>query len=178
MPQAPKYTLPSLVFYIFTLPLPIVIGLGAGGCTTNPALKMKAIDSVSTPVDKPASQVLWPTPENMTPLEFLQTMRRGDSSKSIGFVTISDSFPKNWIKEKDVDTLVKLVNSREKCLCILNPLSSYIPNDSDSADLGGYAFQLIQSYKQKKKLTFGLYACPKTNKIEADKLVDWWQRKH
>ena len=103
-------------------------------------------------------------------------MKQEDRYSKITVVTMLDSFPKNWVKKEDIDTLIKLVNSREKCRCFLNPLSSHIP--FDSAEIGGYAARLIESYKEKKKLSFGLYACPKVDWIEADKLVNWWTQEH
>jgi len=174
MSRVRKYTISTLVFYTLTLPLAIVIWPGVEGCTTKPTAKGKDSNPVSTPAHTSAPHVSWLTPESMTPLEFLQTMKQDAGYSPLEPVTMLDSFPKNWIKKKDIDTLIKLVNSREKCHCFLNPFSSYIPNDS--ADLGGYVTQLIKSYKEKKKLTFGLYACPKTDKIKADKLVNWWKQ--
>jgi hypothetical protein len=173
MPGARKYTIQTLLFYIPTLSFAIVSWLFAGGCTTTPTYKKGDSSPVSTSVDTSALHGSWLTPESMTPLQFLATIKQKDSSVPLGVLTMLDSFPEDWAKKKDIDTLIKLVNSREKCYCFLNPLSSHIPNDS--ADLGGYAIQLIESYKGKKKLSFGLYACPKTNKIQADKLVSWWK---
>jgi hypothetical protein len=115
----------------------------------------------------------WLTPQKMTPLSFLETMKiKGKRVSNLTVVTMEDSFPRNWLTRKDIDTLIKLVNSKEKCNCFLNPLSSYIPNDS--ANLGGYAIRLIEAYKEKRKITFGLHACPKVDKSVADKLIQWW----
>jgi hypothetical protein len=115
----------------------------------------------------------WLTPKNLTPYSFLEIMKRkGPASDNLAVIVMTDSFPYNWIKPEDIDSLIKLVNSKEKCNCFLNPLSSHIPNDS--ADIGGYAVALIASFKQKEKVSFGLYACPKTNKKDADELIQWW----
>ena len=85
---------------------------------------------------------------------------------------MTDEFEENWVKRTDIDSLLKLTKSKLKCDCFLNPLSSYIP--SDSADLGGYAIALIKSYKDKKRMSFGLYSCPKTSDKEAEELITWW----
>ena len=69
-----------------------------------------------------------------------------------------------------------LVKSKDKCNCFVSPLSSTIPF-SDSADLGGYAIEFIKSFKENRKVDFGLYSCPKTNDTVADKLIQWWERK-
>ncbi|RZK01857.1 MAG: hypothetical protein EOO46_19035 [Flavobacterium sp.] len=116
----------------------------------------------------------WLTPEKMTPLSFLHTMKiKGNQANHFAVLTMVDSFPKDWLTKKDIDTLVKLVNVKEKCSCFLNPLSSYIPTN-DSAELGGYAIRLIKAYKEKRKVSFGLYACPKIEKGEGDALIRWW----
>ena len=69
-------------------------------------------------------------------------------------------------------TVFVTLKSEEKCYCFLNPLSSFIP--SDSATVGGYVIQLITAYQQEKRVTFGLYSCPKTNEFEADNIIKWW----
>ena len=117
----------------------------------------------------------WLNPQKMTPLSFLETMKiKGKGFNKLGVVIMENSFPDNWLTKKDIDTLIKLVNSNEKCNCFLNPLSSYIPNDN--ANVGGYAIQLIAAYKAKIKVSFGLHACPKVDKAEAYKLIQWWTR--
>ena len=110
----------------------------------------------------------------MTPLGFIETMEiKNNQASNINVVTIVDSFPNDWLTKKDIDTLIKLVNSKEKCNCFLNPLSSYIPTN-DSGEVGGYAIWLITAYKEKKKVSFGLNACPKVDKTVADRLIKWW----
>ncbi len=99
-------------------------------------------------------------PSDMTVSAFLNAVKiPGGKTHKINVVSISDEFPENWLKTADIDTLVALVKSKEKCYCIINPLSSYIP--SDSADIGGYTIELIRAFQQKTKVTFGLYSCPK-----------------
>jgi hypothetical protein len=116
----------------------------------------------------------WLKPKNMTPLDFIQTMKvKSTQVNDIYVVTIVDSFPNNWLTKKDIDTLIKLIKSKDKCNCFLNPLSSYIPTN-DNGEVGGYAAWLIKAYANKKKVSFGLHACPKVNNLEADKLIKWW----
>ena len=115
---------------------------------------------------------IWLNPKNMTPLSFIETMRRKTNTGGLNIITMLDDFPDNWIKREDVDSLINLVKSEEKCYCFLNPLSSFIP--SDSATVGGYVIQLITAYQQEKRVTFGLYSCPKTNEFEADNIIKWW----
>jgi len=115
---------------------------------------------------------LWLNPKNMTPLSFIETVRKKTNAGDLNVITMFDDFPDNWIKREDIDSLIKLVKSEEKCYCFLNPLSSFIP--SDSATVGGYAIQLITAYRMGERVNFGLYSCPKTNEFEADNIIKWW----
>src|SRR4249919_1412506 len=97
----------------------------------------KSDTSSSDIIDK--KNIYWLTSKKMTPLRFLETMKvKGNQINQLGVVTMKDSFPENWVTKRDVDALIRLVNSKQMCNCFLNPLSSYIPPD-DSADVGGYA---------------------------------------
>lgn len=119
----------------------------------------------------------WVTPARLTPLTFLETMKKkGGFGDKIGVVVMIDSFPSNWLKRGDIDTLIKLVTSKEKCNCFLNPLSSFIPRDS--ADIGGYAGRLLDAYRRDTVVSFGLYACPKATDKDSEDLKLWWQSLH
>lgn len=116
----------------------------------------------------------WLTPKNMTPLEFIEIMKfKSTESNNNNIVTMPDSFANNWLTKNDIDTLIKLVNSKEKCKCYLNPLSSNIPTN-ESGEVGGLATWLIKAYKEKSRVSFGLYACPKVDQYEAGSLIKWW----
>ena len=115
---------------------------------------------------------LWLSPKNMTPLSFIETVRKKINAEDLNVITMFNDFPDNWIKREDIDSLIKFVKSEKKCYCFLNPRSSFIP--SDSATIGGYVIKLITAYQQGKRVTFGLYSCPKTNEVEADNIIKWW----
>jgi hypothetical protein len=93
--------------------------------------------------------------------------------ENFNFITISNNFPKNWVTKKDVDSLMKLISSKDKCKCVVNPLSSYLPTH-DSANLGGYAILLVKSFKEKKKVDIGLHSCPITSNKDVAELKEWW----
>jgi hypothetical protein len=86
-----------------------------------------------------------------------------------------DDFPVEWVKESDIDTLIRLVTSTKKCNCFVNPLSSYIPTNQN-ADIGGYAIIFINSFREKSKVSLGLYSCPKTNKKSVEEINKWWTK--
>lgn len=150
----------------------LYISCGQNNSTTTNNLSNDTSKVTSEKTSEGVTQ-FWLTPKNLTPYSFLEIMKwKGPASNIPAVIVMTDSFPDNWIKREDIDSLIKLVNAKEKCNCFKNPLSSHIPNDS--ADIGGYAVALIASFKQKEKVSFGPYACPKTNKKEADELIQWW----
>ncbi len=113
--------------------------------------------------------------KKMNVLSFLDkiTIIKVDS-KDLNLTTIEDDgTPNDWIKPKDVDTLIALIKSNRQCKCVVDPLSSYLPTN-DYAELGGYAILFLKQYKDKKDIRFSLYTCPKTNEKEADELIKWW----
>ena len=84
-------------------------------------------------------------------------------------------FPDDWVKKENIEPLIKLLKSQEKCYCIVNPLSSYSAS-SESATVGGFAIELINSYRLKKKLSFGLWSCPETDERKANEIIAWWEK--
>ena len=112
-------------------------------------------------------------PRNFTPLQFIKLLKiENPKTSKLNFITIVDDFPENWITNKDIDSLIVYIKSKEKCYCFLNPLSSFIPNDY--SELGGYIIEMVNSYKLNEKLSFGLYSCPKLTNSSADELIEWW----
>jgi hypothetical protein len=108
---------------------------------------------------------------------FIGLLKINDPKDSLNpLVEIDDNFPNHFVKQSDIETLIKSIKSIEKCKCTFNPLSSYIPLRTDSAELGGYIISLIKSYKNKTKFSVWLYFCPKMDGKEADYLIDWWSK--
>lgn len=115
-------------------------------------------------------------PDNYDPIRFIETISKkvktDNGSFYLGF-TMVDNFPIDWVKKENIDTLISLLSSRDSCNCFIDPLSSYIPNDF--AEKGGYATVFIKSYKDKKPIKFGLYSCPKADRIMEKELINWWK---
>jgi len=87
---------------------------------------------------------------------------------------MSGGFPVDWVKRSDIDTLMVLMNSKRKCYCTMNPLSSYIPK-YDSADVGGYAVVFINSFRNKNAIAMGLNNCPKTDTQSVREIIEWYE---
>ncbi len=111
--------------------------------------------------------------KDYSPLSFIKEAQKNIPQKSLNFVLAMNDFPKDWVKTEDLDSLVAIIDSKEKCNCYLNPFSSYIPNDS--AEVGGFAIEFIKAFKENKQVDLGLYSCPKINKKEAEEIKSWWK---
>ncbi len=114
---------------------------------------------------------------------FLATVRKEQVSvrsffKSLEFkpgtapyISAESSFSDRLISASDLDYLFGQINSKQKCKCTVSFLSSIIP--TDSAELGGYAIEMIKAYKEQEIVNFGLYKCPKQDSVVAAKLLKW-----
>lgn len=118
-------------------------------------------------------------PEDYDPISFINevslTLKPEKDTTRTGMTMIGD-FPADWVKEEDIDSLIKLIDSSEECGCFLNALSSHIPTD-DYAEKGGYAGIFIQAYKENRKVDLGLYACPKVDEKLNTELINWWKER-
>jgi hypothetical protein len=116
-------------------------------------------------------------PDQFNPITFLNAVSRNSRSKTGSFIipiTMFDNFPIDWVKKEHIDTLISVLNSKDTCGCILNPLSSFIPNDY--ADKGGYAAIFIKAFRDKKPVSFGLHSCPKVDEQLNEELINWWSK--
>jgi hypothetical protein len=116
-------------------------------------------------------------PENYNPISFIEgvskTLKTEKDTLRIGMIMM-DQFPIDWVKEKHIEYLISILESKEVCGCFINPLSSYLPLD-DFAEKGGYAGIFIKAYKEKQKVELGLYSCPKVDKKLNAELRKWWK---
>ena len=104
---------------------------------------------------------------------FLEIATTKKKSK-FDLITVVSKFPPNWITEKDIDKLIKILDSKVTCKCTISRLSSFLP--SDNAELGGYAVIFIESFKNNILIDLGLYSCPETNSKKTKEIIDWWKK--
>jgi hypothetical protein len=128
-------------------------------------------------------QIIGPVPRNLTPISFINIFCKGSRFKNnkcdtlFSTLNIFGDFPENWIKESDIDSLFKIINSKQKCSCMLNPIVEYsfkIPDDT-CAEKGGFASQFIKTYRDKKQYRFGLFSCPRVDINLNLELTNWWK---
>jgi hypothetical protein len=137
-----------------------------------------AFSQSSTQTDSGEYQPYLYHTEHFKVQSYLEMLRLDTSNHVSGnILIITDHFPTHFVKTKEIDSLLTLVKSKQKCRCVLNPLSSYIPLNK-TAELGGYVIALINSYKINKPYSIGLYSCPQVDDKEADDLIHWWESKN
>ena len=113
---------------------------------------------------------------HFTPNQFLDHLTKFKiERKGLYFVVYAES-PADWIKSADIDTLIFRVFDTTKVPCVVNPLSSYLPTNSNSC-IGREAQNMITSYIDKKGYLNFLYSCGSVDSLKAKKLMDWYQIK-
>jgi hypothetical protein len=116
-----------------------------------------------------------PTPRHFTPLTFIDALTSGyHPDFSVHITTMMGDFPENWVKRHHIDSLIILVDSKTKCNCFMNPLSSFVSNDS--SEVGGYAIIFINSFRYGKKVSLGFYTCAKAEEASAEEIKKWWSK--
>ena len=103
-------------------------------------------------------------------------IKASQNRNALNLFETQNDFPKDWVKIGDIDSLVSIIDSKEKCNCYFNPFSSYIPKDS--AQVSGFAIEFIKAFKENKKVDLGLYNCPKVDEKEAEELKVWWENQN
>jgi hypothetical protein len=105
--------------------------------------------------------------------KFIQLfIEKYDQKRGLNCVTLSGDFPKNWVKKEDVEYLISILNSNQKCCGYMNPFSSFI--SGDNAEVGGFAIIFLNSYITNSKIELGLNSNPKVDKKESEKIMYWY----
>ena len=100
-------------------------------------------------------------------------VKKYNENQKLNFVVFGGDFPQNWVKNQDVEYLIRNLNSKQKCCGYMNAFSSYI--SSDNAEVGGFAILFMKSYIDKKQLNLGLNSNPKVDEKEVEKIMSWYK---
>jgi hypothetical protein len=159
-------------FYFLTIFILVACGQNESKKTND---NLSAINSVDT-LQNNSDSTHWLTAKQFTPLSFIAALESHQHKQNdiTNVMTMLDEFPSDWVKSSDIDTLITLISSTKKCECFLNPIGSYIPSKDEYSNIGGYAVIFINAYRQKTKVSLGLYNCPKTDKKTVDEITKWW----
>ncbi|MEO6173883.1 MAG: hypothetical protein ABIP27_01920 [Flavobacterium circumlabens] len=127
-------------------------------------------------INKPQMENLKPLkPKDLDPKSFIAlfTERYKENSK-LNAVTMTGEFPDNWVKPKDVEYLISIMYSKQKCCGYMNIFSSSML--TDNAEVGGYAIIFLNSYISKTQINLGLNSNPKTDIKSIKKIEKWHQQ--
>lgn len=116
------------------------------------------------------------SPKDLNPKSFITLFKKKYNKDSkLNFITMNGDFPENWVKPEDVQYLISIMNSKEKCCGFMHFYSSFISDDN--AEVGGFAIIFLNSYISKTKINLGLNSNPKTDADSIKKIETWYQTK-
>jgi hypothetical protein len=87
---------------------------------------------------------------------------------------LGGEFPENWVKPNDIQYLISIMYSKEKCCGYMNIYSSTISDEN--AEVGGFAMIFLNSYISKTKINLGLNSNPKVDSASIKKIENWYQK--
>lgn len=159
----------------------LVIFLGCAEPEVKPALdlsRFKDNQPLATFPNESADSTQGPdTPPLVqgSPLDFLRRVRTDNAPVDSIMNTFWAIFPKGFVRREHIDSLMLFIGADNGCRCFLSPYSSTIPR-RQHADLGGWAIQLIESFKDNKTVTGGLVDCPTTTEERVSAIHNWWEK--
>lgn len=112
-------------------------------------------------------------PKDLNPKSFISLFKERYNKTSINSISMLGDFPDNWVKPNDVQYLMSIMKSKEKCCGYMNVFSSHI--STEDAEVGGFAIVFLNSYISRTKINLGLNSYPKTNKQSIKKIEDWYR---
>lgn len=116
----------------------------------------------------------WKDINNLTVFQYIDLLKIDKEKPKVRFLSIvGKQTVRDWITEKDVDSLIVLTNSPEPAKCVKSPLSSQIPKDS--ATIGGQVLYLLEAYKQGQDYPAFLASCGITDKRKMEELKQFWK---
>lgn len=113
------------------------------------------------------------SPKDLDPKSFIELFKERYNKTPINSISMVGDFPENWVKSNDVEYLMSIMNSREKCCGYMNVFSSFISNEN--AEVGGFAIIFLNSYISNTKINLGLNCNPKTDKESVKKIENWYR---
>lgn len=117
------------------------------------------------------------SPKDLNPKSFISLFKeKYNKDSKLNFITLTGDFPKNWVKPNDIEYLISIIYSKEKCCGYMNVFSSFI--SSENAEVGGFAIIFLNSYISKTKINLGLNSNPKVDAASIKKIETWYQELH
>jgi len=114
------------------------------------------------------------SPNDLDPKSFITLFVEKYNKGLINFVTLSGEFPEDWVKPNDIQYLISIMHSKEKCCGYMNMYSSTI--SEENAEVGGFAIIFLNSYISQTKINLGLNSNPKVDPASIKKIETWYQK--
>jgi len=112
--------------------------------------------------------------KDLEPKSFIRLFsERYNKNSNLNFVTLSGDFPDKWVKPNDVEYLISIMYSKQKCCGYMNTFSSFI--SSEDAEIGGFAIIFLNSYISQTKINLGLNSNPKVDVASIKKIEKWYK---
>lgn len=108
-----------------------------------------------------------------TPLDYLKMLKDDFKGKNKLKVSLAMPSPDNWVKEEQIDDLMKLIYSSDSTLSIMSGWSSYWSADKFSS-VGREAQNLIECFRTKKSYPTKLNSYGPPDKPNGKELENWW----
>lgn len=134
------------------------------------SLKFTSIEDL---IQKKYSKTL--SPKDLDPKSFITLFtEKYNKNSKLNFITLSGEFPENWVKANDIQYLISIMYSKEKCCGYMNIYSSTISDEN--AEVGGFAIIFLNSYISQTKINLGLNCNPKVDLASIKKIETWYQK--
>lgn len=83
--------------------------------------------------------------------------------------------PNNWITRSDIAQMISLIDSQARTYCVMQMISSNMPDLLEYSTLGGQIMNLIDSYRFNKKYPGFLTDCAKNDEMRKKEIIEWWE---
>lgn len=115
------------------------------------------------------------SPKDLDPKSFITLFtEKYNKDSKLNFVTLSGEFPEDWVKPNDVQYLISIMHSKQKCCGYMNTFSSTL--SSENGEVGGFAIIFLNSYISQTKINLGLNCNPKIDMVSIKKIETWYQK--
>ncbi|MET0944122.1 MAG: hypothetical protein ABWY22_01795 [Flavobacterium sp.] len=115
------------------------------------------------------------SPKDLHPKSFITLFtEKYNKDSKLNFITLSGEFPENWVKPNDIQYLISIIHSKQKCCGYMNMFSSTISDEN--AEVGGFAIIFLNSYISRTKINLGLNCNPKVDLASIRKIETWHQK--
>lgn len=114
------------------------------------------------------------SPKDLNPKSFISLFKERYNKTSINTISLVGDFPDNWVKPNDVQYLISIMHSKEKCCGYMNIFSSTLL--TEDAEVGGFAIIFLNSYISKTRINLGSNSNPKVAAASIKKIEIWYQK--